>query len=305
MLFSVSVKMVIAYKTNTRRRLAQDKRDIYGVSAKDFTILKFLGNALLFFCLLYKKVLKEGNFYVDPKPKIISIIRLIHDEVVNLLRIDIPLHVLNPKRIKYPPRSVFDFDRTTYSIDFRFRTPEDVRRLLEGLRIPAQIRTKEGYKFTGEEVLLISLKKLSYSHRWNDICKDFPGRKRWACKSAFYYFLDFMIENWGYLLLNNREYWVPHMPACAQAILEKLRTLPREDWRMDLPDALDEGGFNIFAFIDNTMFAMSRPGGPSTDGESAPRVPRLVQQAWWTGWKKLHGLKWQTVTMPNGMDFEL
>ena len=54
------------------------------------------------------------------------------------------------------------------------------------------------------------------------------------------------------------------------------------------------------------MLAMCRPGGgPITGGVQAPRVDKLVQQAWWTGWKKLHGLKMQTVFMPNGMDFEV
>ena len=52
--------------------------------------------------------------------------------------------------------------------------------------------------------------------------------------------------------------------------------------------------------------AMSRPGGgPSESGENARRKTRLLQQAFWTGWKKLHGLKWQTTTMANGMDFEV
>eukprot|EP01036_Dinobryon_divergens_P054056 gene54056-72244_t len=51
---------------------------------------------------------------------------------------------------------------------------------------------------------------------------------------------------------------------------------------------------------------MCRPGGgPLTDGEAAPRLPKEIQQAWWTGWKKLHGMKWQSVTMANGMDFEI
>ena len=54
------------------------------------------------------------------------------------------------------------------------------------------------------------------------------------------------------------------------------------------------------------MHAMCRPGGgPITCGVQAERVPKLVQQAWWTGWKKLHGLKMQTVFLPNGMDFEV
>jgi hypothetical protein len=46
-------------------------------------------------------------------------------------------------------------------------------------------------------------------------------------------------------------------------------------------------------------------GGPITGGEQAPRYPKLLQRAFWTGWKKLHGLKWQTVDLPNGMNYEI
>jgi len=53
------------------------------------------------------------------------------------------------------------------------------------------------------------------------------------------------------------------------------------------------------------MFAFSRPGGNKDGGSAAPRVPLEVQQAWWTGWKKLHGMKWQTVILANGMDFQV
>ena len=35
------------------------------------------------------------------------------------------------------------------------------------------------------------------------------------------------------------------------------------------------------------------------------RKTKDLQQAFWTGWKKLHGLKWQTIIMANGMDFEV
>jgi hypothetical protein len=123
---------------------------------------------------------------------------------------------------------------------------------------------------------------------------------------SIYYFLDFMIENWGYLILNNRDYWVDHMVDQAEAIRLKLATLPWVNWRQHFPPADQPGGFNIFAFIDNTMIKMCRPGGgPLTDGEAAPRLPKEIQQAWWTGWKKLHGMKWQSVTMANGMDFEI
>jgi hypothetical protein len=64
--------------------------------------------------------------------------------------------------------------------------------------------------------------------------------------------------------------------------------------------------FRVFGFIDNTMNATCRPGGgPMRDGTEAPRNDPLIQRAWYNGWKKLHGMKWQTVDLPNGMNFHV
>ena len=59
------------------------------------------------------------------------------------------------------------------------------------------------------------------------------------------------------------------------------------------PAAGMDGGFAMCTFIDNTMNATCRPGG-GPDGRNAPRNDPLIQRAWYNGWKKLHGLKWQT-----------
>ena len=94
-----------------------------------------------------------------------------------------------------------------------------------------------------------------------------------------------MIVNWGYLLLNNLEFRLPYFPACAEAMRVKLATLPNISNRQEWPSAYDPaGGFCVFSIIDNTLNATCRPGGgPRTGGEQAPRVDRLIQQAWWTG----------------------
>ena len=84
---------------------------------------------------------------------------------------------------------------------------------------------------------------------------------------------------WGYLL-NNRDYWVGYMVDQAEAIRLKLATLPWINWRQHFPPVDQPSGFNILAFIDNTMIKMYRPdGGPLTDGEAAPRLPKEIQQA--------------------------
>jgi len=82
------------------------------------------------------------------------------------------------------------------SVLLRFCTEED----LHWLRI--------GYGFP-EEIILISLVRFVYPQRWIDVKLKFPGRDASQLCRALYWFLDFMIVNWGYLLLKNLEYWLP------------------------------------------------------------------------------------------------
>ena len=98
------------------------------------------------------------------------------------------------------------------------------------------------------------------------------------------------------------EYWKPSIPMFADKIRLKLDQLG-----CPFPSSSDSiGGFNIFGFIDNTMNAICRPGGgPTRDGDNAPRNNPLIQRAFYNGWKKVHGLKYQTVDLPNGMNFHV
>jgi len=58
----------------------------------------------------------------------------------------------------------------------------------------------------------------------------------------------------------------------------------------------------VIGFVDNTIFATMRPGGgPSESGTNAPRCDNAIQEAFYTGWKHLHGIKIQTVTTPDGL----
>ena len=114
-----------------------------------------------------------------------------------------------------------------------------------------------------------------------------------------------MVENWGYLLLNNMEYWKPYLVASAEAIRLKLANLNWPTWRQYHPSAMLENGFNICGFIDNTVCAFSRPGGNSDEGSAAPRLPLEVQQAFYNGHKKHCGYKFQTCILANGMDLNV
>ena len=298
---------MVIYKTDVRRRVFIDKRDIYSLTSRDVIDLHPLLQCIIISAKTLKVLRRQKKNNLRKIKSLKQVLKILAEGVVGILRVDTPIdnNNIEGRKEKIPARTVHDFSREAFSDQFRFHSPEDILRLITGLGFPPVIKVKR-YKLTAQEVVLISLKRLAYPLRWSDIKRDFPGCSRTKLTYAFYYFLDFMIENWGYLILNNRDYWVDHMVDQAEAIRLKLATLPWVNWRQHFPPADQPGGFNIFAFIDNTMIKMCRPGGgPLTDGEAAPRLPKEIQQAWWTGWKKLHGMKWQSVTMANGMDFEI
>jgi len=110
-------------------------------------------------------------------------------------------------------------------------------------------------------------------------------------------FINFVNDHWGYLLENNINYWVSKLPLLSDKIRLKLDQLGCNFLPSDTA-----GGFNVLGFIDNTVIETSRPGGgPIRDGPGSPRNIPLLQQSFYNGWKAQHGIKWQTVSLPNGM----
>jgi hypothetical protein len=300
--------MVASYKKVTRRHLALKKRDVHGISEKELVYVRILQKMLLKTIIMRQKYRKYGILTDARRKNFKKVIRYIGSSIfIDMMKIEVeePSKIRRSLKQRMRKTTVYDFDRNDYSSKFRWRSPEDLERLINGLGFPEIIKINK-YVFTSHEVVMISLMRLAYPLRWTDILDKFPGREQWECSKAFYYFLDFMIANWGYLILNNRDYWKPFLADSANAIREKLAELPNEDYRMYYDNPNERTGFAIFGFIDNTMIAMCRPGGgPVTDGIQAERVDRLVQQAWWTGWKTFHGMKWQTAGLANGMDFEI
>ena len=177
---------------------------------------------------------------------------------------------------------------------FRFKTKDQLYRLLHGFQFPHVMFGPSGHKFSGEEVLLLGLFRMHFPSYYNHFSyKELFGFDNQRASLAFKLFLRHLSENWGYLLLDNMNFWKPHIPQCAEAIRRKLMGEPY-NCLFEAPG--QEGGFNIFGFVDNTMNATCRPGGgPTRDGTNDP----LIQRAWYNGWKKVHGMKWQTIDLPN------
>lgn len=266
-----------------------EKRDRFSLSCLERTQVKHLCQALFHLAKTKKRLQRAGKYSKYKKALMLQQISHIRSRLSDIFTVE-EFPTTPKKQPKIQRRDIQSFVDLGYNFSerFRFTSPEQLRRFLTLFQFPEYIRAKSSI-FHREELLLISLIRLAYPNRWCDVLVHFPGRKRSECQRAFYWFLDFMIFNWGYLITNNREYWTDKLPASAEAIRLKLASLPNEAYRQNFPPADEPGGFNIALFIDNTMLAMCRPGGgPLTGGENAPRMNKEVQQAWWTGKCSLH-----------------
>ncbi len=194
------------------------------------------------------------------------------------------------------PATIDGWDDLRIPEDFRVDNKEELRALFQGFQFPVVFRfPKSRRKFTGEKVFLFGMYRLANVTKLsNDVVPIRFGFHDPAIASeCFRSFITFMVNSWGYLLTNNFAYWVDQLPNFAQSIRLKAQELGV--W---FPE-----GFNVCAFTDNTMNAACRPsGGPQRDGNHAPRNDPLIQRGWYNGWKKLHGLKFQTIDLPNSMN---
>ena len=201
-------------------------------------------------------------------------------------------------RIRRVYPRISDFSNELIHDMFRFDSQEQLRHLLAAFRFPTQFETSKRYSFSGEEILLAGLFRLHAPNIQGDVgWRTIFGYDQPTTSIACSIFFTFMVENWAYLLQDHLSFWLPYLPQFA----EKIRAKLQEKGVFFEPES-----FRVFGFTDNTMNATCRPGGgPTRTGEDAPRNDPLIQRAWYNGWKKLHGMKWQTVDLPNGMNMHV
>ena len=52
---------------------------------------------------------------------------------------------------------------------------------------------------------MITLARLAYPVRWEDIIPDFGGRSRQELTNAFYWCINYIVINWAYLITSNTD----------------------------------------------------------------------------------------------------
>ena len=109
-------------------------------------------------------------------------------------------------------RTIESFNGEEIPSYFRFRGKGQLYQLLNGFEFPDFLYTKSRHKFSGEEVLLIGLYRLSHVGRLH--CGSFVeifGFAYHRVSKIFLVFLDFMVDNWRYIIRDNISFWLPYL----------------------------------------------------------------------------------------------
>ena len=192
-------------------------------------------------------------------------------------------------------RTINSFTQDECDRLFRFKK-RDLPRLLHVLGMPALVKLDNRSVFTSEEVLLLCLCRMTTPGRMEDLARAYFGREYSQLARAFRWFLKFVRNTFWEKMTNNLRFWKTYFPACARAIRRKA---------LDFGCDFNEAAFQIAGFIDDNCFSTCAPGGPKYSGRGSDRASLLLQRAFYNGWKAIHGLKWQTFDLPNGLTADM
>ena len=203
------------------------------------------------------------------------------------------------------------FSNQWYRRNTRFHCMEHCKKAFLGLNFPLEI---DGVHNSGtfildnrcrvncQEAFLVVLYKCTYPRRLEDITEVF-GRDYSHWSRVIKFTLNWVLDRWSYLILSNFDYWVPMFPLFNAKVNEKILSLgfPPDD--MPLLGRDQHGEHNVAMIIDCCIIQINNVGtGPATRGINAHRKDKLFQRAYFTGWKKLSGVKIQVIGFINGMD---
>lgn len=163
-----------------------------------------------------------------------------------------------------------DMSEAEVRAEFRF-APSEIDLLRQALRIPQKFTCPNGTVASGEERLLMLLKRFAYPCRLSDMVPRF-GRSVPEISLILTEVTKHVVETQGHLLKDLNQPWLQphHLEEFALVIHQK-------------GAALD----NCWGFVDGTVRPICRPGEH--------------QRLMFNGHKRVHGLKFQSVVAPNGM----
>jgi len=291
----------VCYLTRPNKKKLYIRRRHLGLSALDRIKVKDLKDKLKKVCLTIS--LMENGTIDGDEDKIAPLKMLmahLYKEYWDIIGAPDSIN-MNLPRIISLHRSIDSFIDEDIPNNFRFSSKEQLRRLIVCFQMPDEFRSKYRHVFRCEELLLVVLFYLHFPHSSTDLTfKSIFGWDSWKVNLGVKLFMGWFIKNWSYLIYDNMAFWVDSFPMFAEKIRYKLELL-----NCFFPQTNGcPGTFNVTGFIDNTVYATCRPGGgPTKDGPDSPRYHPLFQRSYYNGWKSTHGIKWQTIGLPNGMMF--
>ncbi|XP_037515308.2 uncharacterized protein LOC119391726 [Rhipicephalus sanguineus] len=166
-------------------------------------------------------------------------------------------------------------DNGMFRTCFRFEK-EDVPKLRVALRIPETVMTAQRVPIPGDEALCITLRRLAYPNRLKDL-ENFFGRHSSTISSLTIEVLRHIDEKFFHLLddVNNHS-WLT---------IDTLENFSKAIYAKGAPLT------NCWGFIDGTARAICRP--------------TRQQQLYFSGHKRFHALKYQSIMCPNGIICQL
>lgn len=160
-----------------------------------------------------------------------------------------------------------------FRADFRF-SPDDMDSLVAALELPPDAKSK-GYAFNSDEAISILLFTLATNATLLKVNQKF-GIKRARASAILAWSLQWTHDRWYKpLFVTDFQRWAPYFEAWAAAVHRK----------QGGGDGTYDG---IIAFIDGTFNPTCRP-------------PPILQRAFYSGYKKKHGVHWQGCLAPCGI----
>jgi hypothetical protein len=145
---------------------------------------------------------------------------------------------------------------------------------------------------SGEEVFLRGLYELSSAENQHKISRNVFGLDQSRQSKAFGAFIYHVFDGFQHLVTDNLDWWQRNgfFELSAEAIGRKL----------GIPE-------NLVGFFIDCKCSPSRVvgGGPAEEGANSARWSKLIQQAFFNGWKSVHGLKHQTLDNAYGITVDM
>ena len=253
---------------------------------------------------------------------ILALLALCENELDVLTQVEVDIRALRPE--DRPPlvlhpiknRTIDELDPTFALALTRF-TKEQLRKIYLHLRLPPTIiLPRRRYRFSGEELLIVCLARIATGDPWNRLIPmNFGGGlARWG--EAFEWFVEHIFVNfYNKISGNSMEMWAGKMVDFRRLMHRKITSPPCDLETWSNLGAIDEElglylvdipfeSFLCAMLVDDTNVNTTRPGsGPDGDYVLAPRRMGgyFIQRAFYSGYFRGHGLKYQHILLPNGL----